>query len=251
MSTTSKSLPKASDKRRAKTRFLVSAALISVVLIAAARVSTYICTLSSTDIAYPEWVEILTSYLAETLSALRLSASFAAICFGIYYRIGAASATVLASLFSLADFSMRFLIDLSTGAITGSESVALIWLGINFGYEFVFIMLSYFAARILKLKFDGAEDVRRKKKFTINRALLVSVGLYLLARVISELFYLVDFLLSYVNITNTEIASMVGSFLKIFIIYGGAAYLFAYFCISFFRKVSIPTNNSINNEVNS
>ncbi|MGN1409004.1 MAG: hypothetical protein ACI4XJ_02385 [Eubacteriales bacterium] len=238
MSTTSKTLPTASVQKRAKHRFLVSAAIISLVLIAAARVSTYICTLSSTDIAYPEWVEIFTSYLSETLSALRLAVSFAAICYAVYYRLGSASAVVFSLLFSLADFSARFLIDLSMGAIIGSETFALIWLGINFVYEFVFIMLSYFAARILKLKSDGTDDVRRKKRYTIERAILVSVGLYLLSRVISELFYLVDFLLSYVNITNTEIASMVGSFLKIFVIYGGAAYLFAYFCILVFKRVS-------------
>lgn len=246
MSTKQKSSPTSASQRREKTRFLALTALISFVLIAAARASTYVCTLSSTDIAYPEWVEIFTSYLSETLVALRLSASFAAICFAVYCNAGAASAVVAASVFSLADFSARFVIDLTTGAISGSETVALIWLGVSFACEFIFIILSYLAAKIMKLKHDGAENPRRRKKFTPERSLLVSVGLYLLSRVISELFYLVDFLMSYINITNTEIASMVGSFLKIFAIYGGAAYLFAYLCLALFRRIAPIINNEEN-----
>ncbi|MBQ4193369.1 MAG: hypothetical protein II650_03850, partial [Clostridia bacterium] len=43
---------------------------------------------------------------------------------------------------------------------------------------------------------------------------------YAVSRILAEIWYLVDFLLTYSGVTSTEIASIVGSFLRITVIYG-------------------------------
>ena len=128
--------------------------------------------------------------------------------------------------------------------------MALIWLGANFLYELVFLILACIVSRIVKLKLNAEENERKKCRHTPEKALLYSVGLYCASRLVSEIFYLVDFLLSYVNITNTEIASIVGSFLEILVVYGGISYIVGYAVLPLFRKAqnvgadAVKTQNS-------
>lgn len=216
-------------------RFFLTYFIIILILIVAGRAVSYLCTLSSTNIAFPEWVESVTSYLSEILDAARRAVSYSAIVCAAFCGTGVKT-TVSVSLLTLLDFAARFVIDLVTSAVSGTEVVALIWLGANFIYELIFLILACIVTRIVKLKLNSEENERKKRRHTPEKALLYSVGLYCASRLLSEIFYLVDFLLSYVNITNTEIASIVGSFLEIFVVYGGITYIVGYVVLPLFYK---------------
>ena len=76
-------------------------------------------------------------------------------------------------------------------------------------------------------KFSIHEEKRLRAKYSPAKAVRGATLLYLASQVFSEILYLIDFLTTYDDITNTEIASIIKSFLMIFIIYGAAAILFA------------------------
>ena len=221
--------------KQKSSRFFLTYFIIILTLIAAGRAVSYLCTLSSTNIAFPEWVESVTSYLSEILDAARRAVSYCAIVCAAFCGFGVRT-TVSVSLLTLLDFAARLVIDLVTSAVSGTEVVALIWLGANFLYELVFLILACIVSRIVKLKLNAEENERKKCRHTPEKALLYSVGLYCASRLVSEIFYLVDFLLSYVNITNTEIASIVGSFLEILAVYGGISYIVGYAVLPLFLK---------------
>lgn len=221
--------------KQKNSRFFLTYFIIILILIAAGRAVSYLCTLSSTNIAFPEWVESVTSYLSEILDAARRAVSYCAIVCTAFYGSGVRT-TVSVSLLTLLDFAVRFVMDLVTNAIVGQEVLTLIWLGTNFVYELVFLILACIVARIVKLKHNSEENERKKRRHTPEKALLYSVGLYCASRLVSEIFYLVDFILSYVNITNTEIASIVGSFLEILVVYGGISYIVGYVALPFLQK---------------
>ena len=213
-------------------KYILPLAITLLLIVAGARASAYLYTLSSTDITYPDWVVVFSSYLTDALGAVRLAVSFSAVTFAYYYKKKVFPAACVTVLCSLADFAARFIIDIVTDAIIGNEIIAVIWLLLSFLYEFVFIILACVIARIMILKLARCDTDRKLRKYTAERALIYSVILYMISRVISELFYMVDFLISYVNITNTEIASIVGSFLRIFVIYGGISLITGYLSLS-------------------
>lgn len=222
-------------QKQKSTRFFLTYFIIILILIAAGRAVSYLCTLSSTNIAFPEWVESVTSYLSSILDAARRAVSYSAIVCAAFYGSGVRT-TVSVSLLTLLDLAVRFVVDLVTSAIVGQEVLTLIWLGTNFVYELVFLILACIVARIVRLKLNVEENERKKRRHTPEKALLYSVGLYCASRLVSEIFYLVDFLLSYVNITNTEIASIVGSFLEILVVYGGISYIVGYAVLPLLQK---------------
>ncbi len=234
-----------SNKHKTGHRFFVVYFSVILVLICAARAISYLCTLSSTDITFPEWVETVTSYLSEILDAVRRAVSYAAVVCAVYTGSGIIT-TVSVSLLTLSDLAVRFFIDYFGNAISGTEIVAALWLGADFLYEVIFIILACILSRLVQLKFMSADDRRKKNKFSSEKALLYSVVLYCISRLAFELIYLIDFLLSYVNITNTEIASIVGSFLKIIVIYGGISYLAAYIMLPILTSAKSKDIGSLN-----
>ena len=119
--------------KQKSSRFFLTYFIIILTLIAAGRAVSYLCTLSSTNIAFPEWVESVTSYLSEILDAARRAVSYCAIVCAAFCGFGVRT-TVSVSLLTLLDFASRFVIDLVTSAVSGTEVVALIWLGANFLY---------------------------------------------------------------------------------------------------------------------
>ncbi len=216
------------NKKKQGKLFFLTYFVVIIIMLALGRALSYLCTLSSTDIAYPEWVEKLSSYLSEILDASRRAVSYAAVICAVFSGSGGIKTTFSVSLLALLDSAVRFAIDLFTSAISGQEVLAVIWLGTNYIYELVFIILTYIIARMVMLKRNHETNERKKRSITPTKAVFYSVGLYCLSRLVSELLYLIDFLVSYVNITNTEIASIVGSFLGILVIYGGISFIVAY-----------------------
>ncbi len=206
-----------------------ASALMLLIFIILGRLTSYFYTVTSTDITYPDWTVVMSSYLSEALPVLRLSFSFTLIAYAVYNRKNAHSAFILSAAASFMDFAARFLIDYITMAIAGEELLAVIWLAMNLAYELLFIVLSLVAAKMMKLKLSSADDKRKKEKFTENKARFLAILIYALSRIVSEIIYLADFLLTYVNITNSEIASIVGSFLSIFVIYIGFSAIASYF----------------------
>ena len=209
--------------------------VVLLLLVVLGRALSYLYSVSFTDIAYPGWVSSLASYLAEIVVAVRVAVGFAAVVHAVYRnrQIGGTLACVLTA--SLIDYLARCLIDALSGAVS-SAVFALIWVGTQFLYEAVFTVLAFLIAVLVKRKWDAAETPRAKAKYSERRAAAYAVLLYLVSRLVLEVWYLVDFLTSYTNITNAEIASIVGSFLKILVIYGGIAWLAASISMNLFEK---------------
>lgn len=201
--------------------------LFMLVLVFLGRGVSYINTAASTDISYADWVPAALSYLGELLVCARTVFGIAGIVFAVYFFGKPTALRFLAGTAGIAliDYSARFGIDLATKAIAEVEILAASWLFLQFLFEMLFVVLSYVIAGMMKEKRKRSESRRQAEKFTVNRACTVSLLLVLLSRLALEVWYLVDFLLAYTNITATETASMVGAFLKVIVIYGGAAVL--------------------------
>ena len=201
--------------------------LFMLVLALLGRGVSYINTAASTDITYADWIPAALSYLGELLVCARTVLGIAGITFAMYFFGKPAALRFLAGAAgaALVDYAARFVIDLATKAITEVELLAASWLFMQFLFEMVFVVLSYFVAGWMKAKMERAEVRRQAEKYTVNRACTVSLLLVMLSRIALEVWYLVDFLRTYTNITATETASIVGVFLKVIVIYGGAAVL--------------------------
>ncbi len=209
--------------------------LLLLSLAAASRALAYGCTVVSTDIAYPAWVEGVLSYAVDIFEAVRIALIFVSVSFAVFGGRNVASTVAAGLVSSFADYAARFFIDYFTGAIADSVNFALVWVGLNFALEAVFVVLAYILARILLAKRSeratAAEYVwRRNRKITWGTASLCSIGIYLGARILGEVYYLIDFLTSYVNITSGEIASIVSAFLRIVIVWGGVPVIVKLIC---------------------
>ncbi len=210
-----------------KSAFVPLLLLLLLVLAAVSRVLAYGCTVVSTDIAYPAWAEGVLSYAVDIFEAARVTLIFAAVSYAVFSEKDRASTTVVCVVSSFADYAARFFIDYFTGSIYGSEALALIWVGMNFMLEAVFVALAYILAVIMLRR----RESRTKEEYAYRKSGGISWGktamcasmIYLGARILGEIYYLIDFLTSYVNITSGEIASIVTAFLRIIIIWGGAA----------------------------
>lgn len=222
--------------KKSGSKFFMTYFVTILILIVAGRAMSYLCTLSSTNIAFPAWVEPLSSYLATIIDSIRRSISYSAVVFAVFAYKNSSRTLVSVSLLTLLDFAVRYLIDLLTSAIEGTELLTAIWLGTNYIYELVFIILAFIVARIIKMKHDSTDNTRKKRRYSVENAAIIASVMYCISRVVSELLYLIDFLVSYVDITNTEIASIVGSFLEIFVIYGGVSCIAAYIVLPIFKK---------------
>ncbi len=222
-----------------KTTFTPFLLILLLVPAAVSRALAYGCTVVSTDIAYPAWVEGVLSYAVDIFEAVRITLIFVAVSFAVFTGKNRASTVAVSLVSSFADYAARFFIDYFTGAIAESEALALVWVGLNFLLEAVFVGLSYILAQIMVVK-NADPDGRLKKinsytyrqmdKVTWARSALYSTGIYLGVRILGEVYYLIDFLTSYVNITSGEIASIVGAFLRIVIIWGGVPVIVNLLC---------------------
>ncbi len=201
--------------------------LVMLALVILGRSVSYFHTVAATDIAYAAWVSSALSYLAELLVCARTVTAIAGITYAVYHPQTQSGGKYLAAagIVALLDYAARFTIDFVTGAIAEAEILAVTWLLLQFLYEMLFITLAYVVAGWMRKKLTAAESRQQKEKYSVNRACMVSLLLVLLSRLAMEIWYLIDFMIAYTDITATETASIVGSFLKVIVIYGGAALL--------------------------
>lgn len=216
-------------KQNANRNFYLTASLLLMLTVVLGRLTSYFNTIFATDIAVADWVTTLLTYLSEIITSCRTVVSFStvAVAFYIFKRKTVVLSTILVFGAAILDYAGRFFIDLSTGAIVGVEVLALVWLLLQLAYEAIFITLAVLIIYLVRKQFETSDHPRSSVKYSCIRSVRYALLLVLLSNIASETVYLIDFLNSYTNITNTEIASIIGSFLKIIVIYGGFPYLLA------------------------
>lgn len=219
--------------------------LAMLALVVLGRGVSYLNTIASTDISYAAWVSSVLSYLAELLVCARTVLGIAGITYAMY-RFGKREAWKFlgaAAGAALTDYAARFLIDFATSAIADVEVLAASWLLLQFLFEMLFVALSYVLAEILKKKFEATEIKRQAEKYTVNRSCMISLLCVMLSRIALEIWYLIDFMIAYTDITAAETASIVGSFLKVIVIYGGIAVLLGEWYTEWLKKRDgVPQN---------
>lgn len=221
-------------------RITVLAMLALVVL---GRGVSYFHTIAATDIAYAAWIPSALSYLAELLVCARTVAAIAGITYAVYCRQRGGKFLCAAAGVALIDYAARFLIDFVTSAIVGAEILAASWLLLQFLFEMLFVALSYVVAGAMRKKLTAAETRRQAEKYTVNRSCTASLLLVMLSRLALEVWYLIDFMIAYTDITATETASIVGAFLKVIVIYGGAAVLLGEWYTELLKKLDKAPQN--------
>ncbi len=216
--------------------------LVMLALVILGRSVSYFHTVAVTDIAYAAWVSSALSYLAELLVCARTAVAVAGITYGVYRQQGGRFLTAAAGIAFL-DYAARFTIDFVTSAIADAELLAASWLFLQFLFEMLFIALAYAAAGWMRKKQRTAESRLQAEKYTVNRSCMLSLLLVLLSRLGLEIWYLIDFMIAYTDITATETASIVGSFLKVIVIYGGAAVLLGEWYTELLKKLDRAPQN--------
>ena len=219
--------------------------LAMLVLVVLGRGVSWFNTIAATDIAYAAWVSSALSYLAEFLVCARTVVGIAGITYAVY-RFGTRTAVKflgITAAAALLDYAARFVIDLVTDAITEMEVLAAYWLFLQFLFEMLFAAAAYFIACGMKTKFASTDIPRQAEKYTVNRSCMFSLLLVMLSRLVLEIWYLIDFLLAYTDITSTETASIVGSFLKVIFIYGGISVLLGeWYTEGLKKRYDVPQN---------
>ena len=206
-----------------KSRLYPTTFLLLLLTVVLGRLVSYFTSVTATDIAYSDWVSSLLGWIGEILSASRTVIGFSAVAAAVFYadRSAALTSAAIASAAAFIDCLARFLLDLLSSSLTGMELLAVIWLLLQFVYEVIFIALAYFIAVIIKNRYSRAETAHTREKNSSSAALRLSLILVMLSKAVLEVCYLVDFLMSYTNITTTEKASIIGQFVRIAVIYGG------------------------------
>ncbi len=206
--------------KRSGSRALLCVAAVLLLLAAAGRAVSYFAAAAASDIAFPMWLASLAEYGAELIAALRFAVGLGALT-AFACRDGN-----LAPIFSVClaaafvDYAARFAIDTLSGNLGDYGVVAVFWLLGEFLYEAVFNAAGLWVILAFRKRFRAADSPRSRAKAAPLAAAAYSVLPYAVSRVLLEVWYLIDFLLTYSGVTSTEIASIVGSFLRILAIYG-------------------------------
>ena len=221
------------EKRK---NFMTLPLVLLVLIIVVSRVISVFYSSTATNIAFAGWFPTLLSHVNEIISVFRIALVYSAIVYAVYKRIDYKKTLLCISVLTAVDFAARYLIDLSNGSITGSEVIALIWVMLQMFYELVFIVLSAGVGVMMFGRFEKSEERRQKAKYLPEKAVTYAILLYTISRIFSEIIYLVDFLRTYTNITPAEIASIIGSFISIILIYGALPLVFAQIIKPIFRR---------------
>lgn len=230
-------------KENTKQKFCRITVLLLISLVILGRLTSYFYSVSATDISYANWIPTLLSYIGEILASCRTVVSFSSIAVAAYIfnRQSLNLSVIFAAAAAILDYAARFFIDLSTGALSGAEMLAVIWLLLQLAYEWIFLALGVLIIIMMKNRYASAETKRTAEKYSCIRSVRYALSLVLFSHIALEVYYLVDFMLTYTGITNTEIASMIGQFLKIIVIYGGIALILAEIMQSVFAKTLFET----------
>ncbi|MBE6569838.1 MAG: hypothetical protein E7658_06450 [Ruminococcaceae bacterium] len=196
---------------------------------AVCRVLNCFYSITATDILYDAWVSTAIGYVLDFLSGLRYVMSFGAVLYAQWkWGLSAGNGMfVIGALCSFADMGSRFAIDFFSASIRGLEMVALLWLLLQFAYELVTLALCWITGRIFIQKRKMSDSVRKQRKYSMENAFRLSLLYVLILRLGLWLYDVIDFLRTYDQVQNYEYASMAGQLALVFVLYGGAAYLFA------------------------
>lgn len=205
--------------------YLPLVALALLVLTVLGRGMGYIYSTMATDIAYSDLAVSIMGILVEVLNILRTVAGYCGILYAMYrwegqesrYRCGGLVTLVVILCDGLDCFS-RYLVDSATSSITDMEVLAALWLLLQFCYSTILVMLCFCTGRILFHPASG------KTPASPTRVVTQCICYLLGTRLAMEIYYLIDFLTTYSDITGTEIASIIGQFLYTLVLYGGAAW---------------------------
>lgn len=215
--------------------------LVLLLLIAAGRATTFVYNNVSVDISYAGWVSGLLEYGTAIFTAAKNALGYSAVAYAAWH-ISMRVSNQLAVLFFVGlviENAARFLIDYLTSSLgTYGAGMALISLGLQLLYETVFLLLACVTARLLKHLYYRSHGLRKGRKYSAENAARLSVLLLMAAQLVSELLYLIEFLSMYTDITNTEIASCVGSFVYIIVMYGGIPLLLCEAAFWFLRRIT-------------
>lgn len=211
---------------------------ILLLLVLLARAAKMFYNAVSTDVAYPDWVVSAADYLSDALVAARVAAGFALVVRAVFSGYGVVWGTVAPLLAAFTDYALRMIIDLTKGGtLTSVDPLsAVLGLGSQFLLEAVLVGLAFCVSWLIARRRAAAESSRGKKKSSPEKALTLSVVICLAASLLQELIYLIRFLNTYTNITSIEIASIVGTFIRIVTIRGGIAWIAAALMLSFLSK---------------
>ena len=201
-------------------------ALVLLVLTLLCRGMGYIYSTMATDIAYGELTVSIAGILVEVLTILRTVAGYCGILYAMYrwerdgkirYRCGGA-VTLVVLLCDGADCFSRYLVDSATSSITDLETMAALWLALQFAYSTVLVVVVWCTGMFLFHPPAG------KKRCGTGRAVTQAVSYLLGTRLALEVYYLADFLVTYSDVTAAEVSSIVGQFLYTAVLYGGIAW---------------------------
>lgn len=205
----------------AKVFFGVSALLLLLTVVLG-RLTSYFYSVVATDIAYPDWLYAFLSYLNEIVPSLRTAISYAAIGTAVYAlsRKALIGTVLLTAGAAALDYAARFFLDYLAGNLVGMEGVAVEWLSLQLLYELIFTAIALLILLFMKRRYSKASSSHQKARFRAPTGVRLGLITVLLSRLIMELVYLFDFLATYTDVTDGEVASIVGVFLKILVIYG-------------------------------
>lgn len=232
-------------KNQSRTGLFVRVLVFSLIFIVLGRISTQFTAVAATDVAFPEWVSFVFSLLSELIVCARIVVGYAGMAHGAYslrhedggkVKSALPGMTALVLVLSFTDCLARFVIDYASGSITGAETVALIWLGLQFVYEGIFIILSMLIITVQQSRYELAETSRSRARHSAEAAVRYSVLLTLVSRIVLEIVSIVEFVTTYAGITPAETASMIGSVIRIIVIYGGGALILGEFFTDFLAK---------------
>lgn len=204
--------------------YLPLAALLLLLLTVLGRGMGYIYSTMATDIAYSDLAVEIMGILVEVLTILRTVTGYCVILYAMYrwekpdsrYRCGGA-VTLLVLVCDAADCFSRYLVDKATSSITDMETVAAIWLLLQFCYSTILVMLCWCTGYFLFHPASG------KTPASLEKVSFLSVMYLLGTRLVLEIYYLIDFLTAYSNVTGNEVSAIIGQFLHTLVLYGGAA----------------------------
>ncbi len=203
---------------------LTAAALLTLTVLA--RGMGYIYSTMATDIAYSEVTVSVMGILVELLTILRTVTGYAAILYAMsrwdhdHVRSGPPVLVTVLCLDAV-DYFSRYLVDSATHSITNMETAAALWLLIQFAYSTLLLLVSFgLGSRLLHPKSPRVPE-------GLDTLLTVSIACLLVSRLLLELYYLLDFVTTYSNVTPTEVSSIIGQFLYTLVLYGGVAWVAA------------------------
>lgn len=204
--------------------YLPLLALTLMVLTVFCRGMGYIYSIMATDIAYSDIVVSIMGIVVEVLTITRTVTGFVGILYAMHrwerntpYRCGGkVLLTVL--LCEVIDCASRFVVDEVTSSITDIELFALLWLALQFCYSAVLFVVIWCGGKF------WFHPVGKRAAVPLERTVTTGTLILLGTRLVLEIYYLVDFLITYTNITSTEVSSIIGQFLYTLVLYGGIAW---------------------------